>query len=118
MNHSESTPQPWSVIPAGSADLRLVACDMDGTLLPPDGHLPAELWPLLERLAERDITFVPASGRQFATLARMFPLNRETMAFIAENGNLVVNRGQVISSDRLEAQVVLDVINLVRESDR
>ncbi len=91
---------------------------MDGTLLPPDGHLPAELWPLLERLAERGITFVPASGRQFATLARMFPLNRETMAFIAENGNLVVNRGQVISSDSLGAQVVLDVINLVRESDR
>lgn len=108
----------WSRIPAGSADLKLIACDMDGTLVLPDGRLPEELWPLLERLGERGITFVPASGRQYATLAAMFEGRPGRISFIAENGNLVVHQGQVISSDSLEPGTVHEVIDLVRGADR
>ena len=49
-------------------DIRLIAVDMDGTLLRPDGSIPEGLWPLLDRLAQRGIAFAPASGRQLATL--------------------------------------------------
>ena len=49
-------------------DLRLIAVDMDGTLLDAEGRVPDALWPLLEELRERDIHFAPASGRQLATL--------------------------------------------------
>jgi hypothetical protein len=34
-------------------DIRLIAVDMDGTLLLPDGSVPDGLWPLLGRLRER-----------------------------------------------------------------
>ncbi|MEZ5214606.1 MAG: HAD hydrolase family protein [Microbacterium sp.] len=53
-------------------DIRLIAVDMDGTLLRPDGSIPEGLWPLLDRLAQRGIAFAPASSRQLATLQRMF----------------------------------------------
>ncbi|WP_201308947.1 GDSL-type esterase/lipase family protein, partial [Puerhibacterium puerhi] len=46
--------------------------DMDGTLLDPDGEVPATLGPLLGELRERGVLLVPASGRQYATLARTF----------------------------------------------
>lgn len=111
------TPTPWTRIPLGSADIRLIAVDMDGTLLPPDGRVPDRLWPLLGQLAERGITFVPASGRQLATLSAMFP-EQESLSFIAENGNLVVHRGQVISSDQLAMPVVHEVTRMVRASER
>ena len=91
---------------------------MDGTLLPPDGQLPDALWPLLRQLAARDITFVPASGRQYATLAGMFPNDENSLSFIAENGNLVVHSGKVISSDHLEFSAVREVIDTVRSSER
>lgn len=111
-------PGLWSEIPPGIADIRLIAVDMDGTLLPPDGQIPGALWPLLRQLTERGITFVPASGRQYATLAAMFPDAGASLSFIAENGNLVVHAGKVISSDNLEFSVVREVIDTVRSSER
>ena len=111
------SPRDFRELPAG-ADIRLIACDMDGTLLLPDGTIPARLWPLLDRLAARGVTFVPASGRQFATLAGMFPGRSDSLSFIAENGNLVVHRGEVLLSDSLPFPVVADVLGRVRASDR
>ena len=55
----------------GSPDVRLVVSDMDGTLLTSGGVVPDDFWPLLETMRRRGITFVPASGRQYATLARL-----------------------------------------------
>ena len=47
-----STPsaRPWSEIPAGPHDVRLVVADMDGTLLTPEGEVPGDFWALQERM--------------------------------------------------------------------
>jgi hydroxymethylpyrimidine pyrophosphatase-like HAD family hydrolase len=37
-------------MPYPSPDLRLIAVDMDGTLLDGAGRIPEALWPLLDRL--------------------------------------------------------------------
>jgi Cof subfamily protein (haloacid dehalogenase superfamily) len=87
-----------------AADLRLIAVDMDGTLLDGDGNVPAALWPLLDRLAARGIRFAPASGRQLATLQRS----------IAENGAHVVSGADDVSSDALEPQFAASVVERVR----
>src|SRR5690606_22138375 len=60
------------------------------------------------------ITFVPASGRQHATLARMFAGTADS--FIAENGNLVVHEGRVLSTMGVDRDTVLHVIDLARSS--
>ncbi len=112
------TARSWTDIPGGTADIRLVACDMDGTLLDANGRIPDRLWDLLEQLPDRGITFVPASGRQYASLAGMFEQAAGELSFIAENGNLVVHKRQVISSNSLESGLVQEVIGMVRESDR
>ena len=41
--------------------IRLVACDLDGTLLYPDGRLPAGIFPMIRRLREKRIRFAAAS---------------------------------------------------------
>lgn len=53
-------------------DIRLVVADMDGTLLDEHSEIPQGFWPMLARLRSRGIEFVPASGRQYATLRAMF----------------------------------------------
>lgn len=101
-------------MPFPSPDLRLIAVDMDGTLLDGEGRIPEALWPLLDRLHERGIRFAPASGRQLATLQRAFAAHLDDMVFIAENGAYVVEGGVEISSDAMDAAFVASLIARVR----
>ena len=59
-------------MPDHPVDVRLVALDMDGTLIGPDGRVPPSFWPLLEQMVDRGIVVVAASGRQYATLRTLF----------------------------------------------
>ncbi|AIS01637.1 Cof-type HAD-IIB family hydrolase [Streptomyces glaucescens] len=111
------SPLPAPADPASApaaADIRLVVTDMDGTLLDDDKRPPAGLWDVLERLRERGVLFTPASGRQYATLAREFARAAQGMVFIAENGTYVVRDGVEISSDPLDRAVVAEVVAAVR----
>ncbi|MEU5633013.1 Cof-type HAD-IIB family hydrolase [Streptomyces rishiriensis] len=105
-----TAPEP----PAAAADIRLVVTDMDGTLLDDDKRIPAGLWEVLERLRERGVLFSPASGRQYASLAREFAEVAEGMVFIAENGAYVVRDGEELSSDPLDPDVVARVVAQAR----
>ena len=96
-------------------DVRLVVADMDGTLLDGEGRVPEGLWPLLERLSARGIAFVPASGRQYATLRDTFARAATGMTFIAENGAVVVRDGRLLSSSPLDDEGGASVVRTVRE---
>ncbi|MDZ8201206.1 Cof-type HAD-IIB family hydrolase [Microbacterium sp. SSW1-59] len=97
-----------------AADLRLIAVDMDGTLLDGEGRIPDALWPLLDRLHDRGIRFAPASGRQLATLQESFAAHRDDMVFIAENGAHVVSGGEEVSSDALDRAFVAMLLDRLR----
>lgn len=100
-------------LPAGPHDIRLVVCDMDGTLLDGAKEIPAAMWPLLEHMAARNIQFAPASGRQYATLARQFARLGALVA-VAENGALVMDHGVEVSRSPLPDGAALEVISAVR----
>src|SRR5690606_16935939 len=109
-----AAPLPWSEIPPGPHDVGLVVCDMDGTLLTDHDAVPDSFWPLLELLNERGATFVPASGRQYATLARTFERASADLAYVAENGSLVVHGGEVVSKTTVEPDLVRQVSQAAR----
>lgn len=122
MNHTSpqttaAGPDYRSALAQREPDLRLVVTDMDGTLLDGDGEVPAGLWPLLADMHARGITFVPASGRQYATLARQFQHVTEGIAFIAENGNLVMHDDAEVSATLLDRQTVIEVVRTLRAVD-
>ena len=52
--------------------IRLIMSDMDGTLLDDDGRIPEGFDEVAAMLKEHNILFVPASGRQYYTLAQQF----------------------------------------------
>ncbi|NEG69509.1 Cof-type HAD-IIB family hydrolase [Bifidobacterium choloepi] len=94
-------------------DVRLVVADMDGTLLDGDSRIPQGFWPMLQRLQERGVQFVPASGRQFHTLENMFGEYSEHMSFIAENGNVVSYDGDIVAVHGIGLDVTREVIDRV-----
>lgn len=74
--------------------IRLIACDIDGTLLQ-DGQqiLPPEIYPLICQLEERGVDFCAASGRQFSNLYRLFGPLADRIHYVCENGALVFRKG-------------------------
>ena len=90
---------------------RLIALDMDGTLLDGEGRIPAGFTELAARLHDRGVVLVPASGRQLATLRDMFAGIHGIDSFIAENGTVVSHRGQVVDTTQLPADVVTACLN-------
>jgi 2-phospho-L-lactate guanylyltransferase len=109
----------WRLAGGGGADtvhhdIRLIAVDMDGTLLDGEGRIPDDLWPLLDELDKRGILFAPASGRQLATLKRSFDHARDDVVYIAENGAYVVRGEDEIGSDAIDPGFVASVIRRVR----
>lgn len=94
-----------TAVPSG-VDVRLVVSDLDGTLLDEHGRIPDELWPLLAQMRARGIVFAPGSGRQYATLARQFEPVKDELAFVAENGTMVVWDGEVVGMHPLDPSEV------------
>ena len=95
-------------------DIRLIAADMDGTLLDDDKELHDHFWPLVNALFEQGIVFAPASGRQYHTLYRRFGHVADELVYIAENGAYLVRGTDEVGSDVLDDDVVRRVVLAVR----
>ena len=74
--------------------IRLIASDLDGTLLDEKRKLPDGIFDMIRLLNARGIRFAAASGRQYGNLKRLFAPVAQDMDFICENGALVVARGE------------------------
>ena len=75
--------------------IRLVASDIDGTLLQGDAKtLPEALFPLIRRLAQQGIAFCAASGRQYTSLRRLFAPVADEIYYLCENGAIVYGKGE------------------------
>lgn len=76
--------------------IRLVASDMDGTLLDENQRVPDGTYELIRRLRDADIQFVAASGRRLDTLRELFEPIVDCMDFVASNGAQVVVQGETV----------------------
>jgi len=96
-------------------DIRLIAADLDGTLVDDEKRIHDEFWPLVDELRARGITFCPASGRQYYSLLQTFEDVADEVVFLAENGTYVMARGKEVSSDCMSLEVAHRVCARVRE---
>lgn len=83
--------------------IKLIACDMDGTLLDSQKRLPDGLLPALERLRAQGTLFAVASGRQYAALRRDLEALVPHILFICENGALVMQNDWRLHIDPIDA---------------
>lgn len=94
--------------------IRLIAADLDGTLLDSQKRLSPDLFPLIETLEAHGIRFAAASGRQYHNLRALFAPIADDMLFIAENGAAVYDGAQRLFADQLPAEHFIAPIQAVR----
>lgn len=74
--------------------IKLIVTELDGTFYHRDmTYDKARFDRLIEELRKRKIRYVAASGNQYFQLIRFFD-HPEEMAFVSENGALIVNEGE------------------------
>ncbi|MBC8535975.1 HAD family hydrolase [Feifania hominis] len=96
--------------------IRLIACDVDGTLVP-DGtaQINTEIYDVIRRLKSMGVVFAVASGRQFASVERLFEPVRDEILYITDNGGFVRSASEVYSSTPLTQK---EITGLVRDGRR
>lgn len=80
--------------------LKLIASDIDGTLLQNgEKELSGQAVNQVKQLKEMGILFAAASGRQYATLRRLFEPVKDDIAYICENGAMVMYNRKILHKD-------------------
>lgn len=94
--------------------IKLIATDMDGTLLNNKNEIHHDFIDVFEKLQEKDIIFAAASGRQYFNLLKRFEDVKDKMMFIAENGTIVVYKGEEIFINSLDRNIAKELVNIGR----
>ena len=62
--------------------VKLIAADMDGTLLDSNKNLSPHIFDLVKKLKEKDVKFAIASGRQYFNLINNFQEIKDELIYI------------------------------------
>lgn len=78
--------------------IKLIATDLDGTLLDSESRVPKEFFEIAPRLRAKGIHIVIASGRQLFNIQKLFPSIENELIYIADNSLFVDFYGEQIIS--------------------
>ena len=99
--------------------IRLVASDIDGTLLQGGARaLSDELFGLIRVLKKRGILFCAASGRQYRSMRALFAQAEDDIAYLCENGAIVYRGGSVVSKLAMERADALALIGQIQAQEQ
>ena len=84
--------------------IRLIASDMDATLLDEHSQLPPDFEPTVRALAQQGILFAAASGRPLYTLENMFSGLLEDVVLIGDNGGAARWKGKDLFVSEMPAE--------------
>ncbi len=95
--------------------IKLIASDMDGTLLDDEKNLPPDFFEILERLKRNGIQFAAASGRSWPALTPVFGSHADSMTLICDNGACIVRNGLNEFSGGIEPGLLKEIITFCHE---
>jgi Cof subfamily protein (haloacid dehalogenase superfamily) len=91
---------------------RLIASDIDGTLLPyGDRELDPAVFEEIRRLKEKGILFMAASGREYSNLRRLFAPVADDIVYLCLNGCLTIADNKVVSREIMNPADAVDLIH-------
>lgn len=98
--------------------IKLIASDMDGTLLDDNKRLPEDFLTILDALFERNVTFAVASGRTYSALEHLFPREyTDKISYICDNGACVVHKGKVIECELLSREIFEQLVRFCESEE-
>lgn len=97
--------------------IRLVASDIDGTLLPHgQSRIDESFFDVIDRLEELGVFFAAVSGRQLPSQKMLFEKAADKIIFIAENGALVEYKGETLSETTMSPALVREIISDIQRT--
>lgn len=100
------------------AEIKLIACDLDGTLLLNGAQsLRPDTCNLIERILGSGILFFAASGRQYTNLQRLFWPVREKIGYLCENGCVSFYQNRQLHKERMDRGLGQELIRAVQQRD-
>lgn len=96
--------------------IKLIACDLDGTLLDSRKQLPPGFFAQIKKM--KRVRFVAASGRQYHNLLKIFAPVLNELTIIAENGALIWENGSIIHRESLAPADAYFMIQKAKNTDR
>lgn len=99
------------------AKIKLIATDMDGTLLNSKHEISALFFKLFEKLQEHNIIFVAASGRPYYGMIDKLVAIKDDIIVVAENGGLALENNTIFISNPIEKSNLKKIINLISSID-
>ncbi len=78
--------------------IRLIASDMDNTLLTKEGKLPSEFFNYLDQLLDLGVEFVIASGRPMFKIREFMGTYTDKISILGDNGASIERFGKVLDA--------------------
>lgn len=100
------------------SSIKLVATDMDLTLLADNKDMPQGMDRRIDALNSHGVLFCPASGRPAPALREAFPSHFDRMALIADNGGSVYVNNKLIYKSLIDQDLYHEVLRCIVESNR
>lgn len=99
--------------------IKLVASDMDGTLLNDSGEIGEAFFEIFDELDRKGIMFVACSGRFYATMVRNFSRLEQGLILVAHNGAVIrrSNSQQAMFESDIDDQLVRHILTGLQELD-
>lgn len=96
-------------------NIKLIATDIDGTLLNSKKELNPVFYDLFEKLKEKQVLFAAASGRQLFNLQNEFATIKDDLIYIAENGSYVMYNNKDLLVQAIDKRTVDELITIARK---
>ena len=98
--------------------ISVIASDFDGTIIKHGMMAPTErFYELINECFRQGIFFVAASGRQYVNLKKLLDRLDQEIAYIAENGSLVMYQGEVIYKAVIEECIAKELLDDMLKED-
>lgn len=101
--------------------IRLIACDIDGTLLRgTQREISPAVFREVVRLGKQGVRFCPASGRQYHSLRGLFAPIASRLYYVCENGAVVFGPGDpgpILAKETMEREQALELCREILDMD-
>ncbi len=98
--------------------IKAIAVDMDGTFLDAQGNYQrARFEEIYQKLLQRKIKFIVASGNQYYQLKSFFPGKDDTITYVAENGAIIGDQTGIQSVAQFSNELIASLIDYLLASE-
>lgn len=95
--------------------IKLIATDLDGTLIDNNKKIPDDFEEVWEALRQKGIVLLAASGRDYNGAARFFGPMAEKMMFICDNGATIYDKGKAVETHSIPKEKVHKMLRAIEK---